>query len=82
MHYPTTRRWAQYFYNCLPSLQGLAWRPRLGGEGTAYVFFGDRVSPSDLKVALPPIPIETGSGRTSIEQIASAAHIALVHTKR
>jgi len=32
--YPITRRWAQFFYNGIPTLQGLAWRPRLGGEGS------------------------------------------------
>ena len=44
--YPMTRRWAQYFYNGIPTLQGLAWRPRLGGEGISYVLFGDRVARS------------------------------------
>jgi hypothetical protein len=83
VQYPITRRWAQHFFSSLPSLQGLAWRPRLGGQGTSYVFFGQRISPStDLEPNGPPIPIETGVGRALIEQIAADAHIVLVNTKR
>jgi hypothetical protein len=81
--YPMTRRWAQYFFNSLPALQGLAWRPRLGGEGTAYIFFGDRISaPTDLAPEGSPIPVASGAGFTLIEKIATDAHIALVHTRR
>lgn len=80
--YPMTRRWAQYFFNSLPTLQGLAWRPRLGGQGTSYVFFGVRIAPTtDLEPETPPIRIDTGTGRALIEQIAADAHIVLVNTK-
>jgi hypothetical protein len=80
--YSITREWAQHFYRSLPHLQGLAWRPRLGGEGTSYVFFGERLSTSrDLAPDGPPIPIDTGMGRAQIEQVAAAAHITLVNTK-
>lgn len=78
--YPMTRRWAQYFYNGIPTLQGLAWRPRLGGEGISYVLFGDRVARSDLHSAGPPIPIDSGLGYSLMKQIAAAAHIDLVCT--
>lgn len=82
LYYPITRRWAQYFFNSLPAVQGLAWRPRLGGEGTSYVLFGDRISPTtDLAVDAPPIPIATGPGYVLLEKIASDAHITLVTTK-
>jgi hypothetical protein len=33
--YPATRAWARYFHHHLPHLEGLAWRPRLGGEWLA-----------------------------------------------
>jgi len=62
--YPITREWAKHFFLSLPRLQGLAWRPRLGGEGTSYVFFGERLLPSmDLDLDGPPILIEAGPGR-------------------
>jgi hypothetical protein len=79
--YPITRQWAQHFFLSLPRLQGFAWRPRLGGEGTSYVLFGERLSISgDLVPEGSPIPIDSGAGRTLIENIATAAHISLVNT--
>ena len=82
VQYPITRKWAQHFFNSLPSAHGLAWRPRLGGEGMSFVFFGERFIPNtDLEPdASSPIQIESGAGRTLIEQIAARAHITLVKT--
>jgi hypothetical protein len=80
--YPITRQWALHFFNSLPTLQGLAWRPRLGGKGIAYVFFGERLSePTDLVPDAAPTPIHTGPGRVLIGRIAADAHINLVNTK-
>ena len=58
--YPATRTWARYFHQSLPDLQGLAWRPRLGGEGFSYVFFGDRVAEDDFVVVDSAMPIHHG----------------------
>jgi hypothetical protein len=80
--YPITRQWAQHFYLSLPHLQGLAWRPRLGGEGTSYVFFGERLSvTTDFELEGSPTPIDAGAGRITVEKIAAAAHITLINTK-
>lgn len=80
--YPISRQWARYFYLSLPRLQGLAWRPRLGGEGTSYVFFGERLSvPIDFQLEGSPTPIDAGAGRIMVEKIAAAAHITLINTK-
>ena len=46
--YPHTRTWARFLHDSLPSLQGLCWRPRLGGAGLAYMLFGDRCAPGAL----------------------------------
>jgi RES domain len=80
-NYPMTRGWAQFLHASLPTLDGLSWRPRLGGEDTAYVFFGDRVAASELK-ELPPasVPVASGLVRTRIETIAKAAHIKIIAT--
>lgn len=80
--YPATRRWANYFYQCLPDTAGLAWRPRLGGEGTAYILFGDRVSPADFSPPSDPLIISSGPGRDMIETIAGDAHIVIIDTAR
>jgi RES domain len=53
--YPAARTWAHYFYQSLPDIAGFAWRPRLGGEGTAYVLFGDRVSAADFSPPTTPV---------------------------
>jgi len=83
MQYPVTRRWAQYLYNSFPDLHGFAWRPRLGGEGLAYVFFGDRIGAATaFEVEAPPVPISTGSGYDLIREIAADAYIELVTTNR
>jgi len=61
----------------LPTIDGLAWRPRLGGTGTAYVFFGDRCG-GEFDIAASAIPIATGPGLGKISAIARAAGIVLI----
>lgn len=80
VHYPATRRWAQFFHRSSPSLQGLAWRPRLGGEGTSYVLFGDRVATADLKPEGSSLRIDIDDGYALVDRIATSAHIKLVRT--
>jgi hypothetical protein len=76
--YPTTRAWARYLHHSLPHLEGLAWRPRLGGKGLAYVFFGDRVAATDFDLVESATRIDTGPGRKLIEALAGEAHIKIV----
>ncbi len=79
--YPATRAWARYFHHSLPHLEGLAWRPRLGGEGLAYVFFGDRVAPDDLQLVENATPIDSGPGRRLIESLADKAYIRIIDVR-
>lgn len=76
--YPKTRAWAQHFHRSLPSAHGLGWRPRLGGEGMSYVFFGDRLSSADFASVGATVPIDSGAGRKIIERIAASAYIKLI----
>jgi hypothetical protein len=76
--YPQTRAWAQHFHRSLTSAYGLAWRPRLGGEGTSYVFFGDRLSPADFTSVGAAMAIDSGAGRAIIERIAASTYIQLI----
>jgi hypothetical protein len=47
-HYPTTRLWAQALYTQYPDAQGLRWISRQDDQAHAFMFFGTRVTPSDL----------------------------------
>ena len=78
VQYPRTRTWARFLHDSLPNLDGLAWRPRLGG-GTkwAYVFFGDRCN-GTLREQLPAVLVDSGDGLAEIERIAAKASIRLV----
>ena len=76
--YPRTRTWACNLHALIPGLDGLAWRPRLGGTGTAYVFFGDRFKPDDLKILGRAISAADGVGYKEIERIAEWADIEIV----
>lgn len=75
--YPHTRTWARYLHDSLPSIDGLAWRPRLGGTGTAYVFFGDRCG-GELEIDAPAIHLATRPGLGKIRGIARSAGIILI----
>jgi hypothetical protein len=75
--YPHTRTWARYLHDSLPSIDGLAWRPRLGGTGTAYVFFGDRCD-GELEIDAPTIHLATGPGLGKIRGVANGAGITLI----
>jgi RES domain len=76
--YPHTRTWARFLHDSLPALQGLCWRPRLGGTGLAYMFFGDRCSSGALTVTSGPIDIDSGSGFVEVFAIAQAANIKII----
>jgi hypothetical protein len=79
--YPATRSWACHFHRSLKDLEGLVWRPRLGGEGVAYVFFGDRVTSSDFTLTEDRTPIHVEPARSLIDAIASTAHIKIIGAK-
>ena len=78
-NYPVTRAWAQHFHRSIADLEGLAWRPRLGGEGVAYILFG-QFSDTDFKLVDDRLPIYSGRGRVLIDKIAARAHIRLIDT--
>jgi hypothetical protein len=75
--YPHTRTWARYFHQSLPTIDGLAWRPRLGGTGTAFVFFGDHCG-GELEIVVPPIEIASRPGLGKIRAVARSAGIVLI----
>jgi hypothetical protein len=74
--YPNTRTWARYLHDSLPGIDGLAWRPRLGGVGTAFVFFGDRCD-GELEVDSSPVSVEHGAGLAKIQTIANRTSIRI-----
>jgi len=76
--YPHTRTWAQSLHAAITTLDGLAWRPRLGGTGTSYVFFGDRFKGGDLRLHSAAIPVASGAGFAKIFEIARRASITIV----
>ena len=73
--YPHTRTWACAIHKAMSNLDGLAWRPRLGGEGASYVFFGDRFKAGDLITLGKTIPAAHGPGLVEIETIAEESYI-------
>lgn len=76
--YKNTRTWAGYLYASLPALQGLCWRPRLGGTGHAYMLFGDRCAPGALTVKSGPINIDSGAGFVKVFAVAQLANIKII----
>ncbi len=79
--YPNTRTWAGFLHESLPTLDGLAWRPRLAGTGWSYVLFGDRFVAGDLKAEPTPTSVDSGPGYAEIEQIAKSASIRIIGSK-
>jgi len=76
--YPNTRTWARFLHDSVPQLQGLAWRPRLGGAGLPFVFFGDRCGTSAISAVGKPIPVASGTGFLEVQRIAATASIRLI----
>jgi len=76
--YPNTRTWARLLYLQVPALDGLGWRPRLGGQGTSYVFFGGRCHSADFGVLSGPTSIDSGPGFDKILEVAVRASIRVV----
>jgi hypothetical protein len=76
--YPNTRTWARYLHSQIATLHGLAWRPRLGGQGRAYIFFGDRCGSTDFAISKGPIPLDRGLGLAEIKSVAMLASIRII----
>ncbi|MGO9211639.1 MAG: RES domain-containing protein [Terriglobales bacterium] len=76
--YPHTRTWARFLHASIPDLDGLAWRPRLGGTGLSYVLFGDRCEHGDLQIHSPAIAVAMGPGFSRVYTIATGASISIV----
>jgi len=77
--YPNTRTWAHFLFHKYANLAGLGWRPRLGGQGTSYIFFEGRCSSSDFAVLSGPAPIDSGLGFHKIHSVAISASIRFVN---
>ncbi len=76
--YPHTRTWAQFLHTNIPGLDGLTWRPRLGGKGRSFVLFGDRCGSGLLRVQSAPVSAATGRGFAEVYRVATSASIAIV----
>jgi hypothetical protein len=76
--YPRTRTWAQFLHANLPHLDGLEWRPRLGGKGRAFVLFGDRCGSGDLQIESLPTSVAAGYGFAKVHRVAASASISIV----
>lgn len=76
--YPNTRTWARFLHSHVALLDGLAWRPRLGGQGIAYIFFGDRCKNTDFAIQTGPIALDSGSGLARIRMVAASASIRII----
>jgi hypothetical protein len=79
--YPATRTWAKLLHDHIPDLDGLAWRPRLAGQGEAYVFFGDRCGAGDFAVVTAPTPLTSPTEYAKIKTVADAANITINYSK-
>jgi hypothetical protein len=76
--YRRTRTWAQFLHASLPILHGLSWRPRLGGTGLAFMFFGDRCPSSALTVISGPIDVYAGAGFWRVDEVARLSKIKII----
>jgi|SRR5208282_1571333 len=79
--YPATRTWAKLLHDQIPGLDGLAWRPRLAGQGEAYIFFGDRCGAADFAVVTAPTPLTSPTEYGKIKAVADAANITINYSK-
>lgn len=50
--YGETARWAAAIHDQFPQAEGLLWASNQYTSETAYLFFGDRVAPSDFRIVL------------------------------
>jgi len=79
--YPAARTWAKLLHDHIPGLDGLAWRPRLAGQGEAYVFFGDRCGANDFAVLSTPTPLTSATEYGKIKAVADSANITIKYSR-
>lgn len=46
--YPQTQRWARAIHHQNPAIDGMVWKSRQHDDSSAFLFYGDRVLPTDL----------------------------------
>jgi hypothetical protein len=79
--YTAARTWAKLLHDQIPGLDGLVWRPRLAGQGEAYVFFGDRCGAGDFAVVNTPTPLTSPTEYGKIKGVADAANITIKYSR-
>ena len=78
-HYPATRSWAQALYSQFPDAQGLRWTSRQDDQAHAVMFFGTRISPSDVGWdGLSDSLLLDGHAHSSIIDLATRIGVTLV----
>ena len=76
--YPRTSAWAKLLYDHIPALDGLAWRSRLGGQGAAYMFIGDRCNSTDFEIVGVPTDLDSAVEYAKITAVATASSIRII----
>jgi len=79
--YPMTRTWAKFLHDNMPTVAGLAWRPRLAGQDIAYIFFGDRCSAADFLIHHSPTSLDSAIEFAKIQVVATAANIRIIDAR-
>ena len=76
LHYPASAAWAAAIHHHYPALHGLAWLSRQHDASHCYLFFGDRVQPSDLHI-LHTLELASPSGRMRADVVAHSLGIVI-----
>lgn len=76
--YDETVLWAKALHAWTGRADGLLWVSRQDDTSKAIMLFGDRVDPTDLKVAASPLPLGFGRGFDEVLRIAEESDITVV----
>ncbi len=76
-HYAETADWAEAIHHQFSNADGLEWTSNQCDPATSYLFFGDRVDSSDLKIVYTRDGATDSSFRKEVKDIGKRANIRI-----
>jgi len=75
--YSGTAEWAEAIHHQFSKAEGLVWTSNQCDPASAYLFFGDRVKPKDLKIILTRIGLTDAQFRKDVHDIGKRSRIRI-----
>lgn len=75
--YSLTRAWGAAIRDWVPKASGFLWWARRNEHELALVLYDDRIPPTELRAAGPPLPLDVGDGLAMVVAILALHNVTV-----